>query len=206
MVMTIIKDSIEKCKHNIHCINTQTTLSVYFVGDYEEQKNLPLALTMTLTKTIQSFHHISFKHWYLYYPPEAPTWFLLFRFSTQNLCSLLHYMHATCHIMYYVNNICWTVTDMKLTTESSAPLYSYLPLTSNILLATLLLQTHSMCSFLDIRHQISHPHTRVSQMKILNIFYLVIYWTQKVHNDIFLRSLHCVPYKCSTASEIHGYI
>jgi len=31
-------------------------------------------------------------------------------------------------------------------------------------------------------------------MKNLNIFYLVIYWTQKVHNDfIFLCSLHCVP-------------
>jgi len=33
---------------------------------------------------------------------------------------------------------------------------------------------------------------RVSQMKTLNV-YLVIYWTQKVHNDfIFLCSLHCV--------------
>ena len=32
-------------------------------------------------------------------------------------------------------------------------------------------------------------------MKTLNIFYLVIYWTQKVHNDfIFLCSPHCVPY------------
>jgi hypothetical protein len=44
-------------------------------------------------------------------------------------------------------------------------------------------------------------NTSVSQMKtlILNIFYLVIYWTQKVHNDfIFLRSLHYVPYKCSS--------
>ena len=48
---------------------------------------------------------------------------------------------------------------------------------------------------------------RVSQMKTLNIFYLVIYWTQKVQNDfIFLRSLHCFPYKCSNASEVHGYL
>jgi hypothetical protein len=47
----------------------------------------------------------------------------------------------------------------------------------------------------------------MSQMKTLNIFYLVIYWKQKVHNDfIFLRSLHCVPYKCSSASEVHGYL
>jgi hypothetical protein len=32
----------------------------------------------------------------------------------------------------------------------------------------------------------------VSQVKTLNIFYLVIYWTQKVHNEFsFLCSLHC---------------
>jgi hypothetical protein len=161
---------------------------------------------MTLTQTIQSSHHISFKHWHLHYPPKAPMWFLLFRFTKHNWYSLLYYMHATCHIMYYVNNIWWRVTDMKLTTEPSAPLYSYLPLTSNILLTTLLLQTHSVCSFLDIRQQISHPHTRVRQMKTLNIFYLVIYWTQTAHNDIFLCSLHCVPCKCSSASEIHGYL
>jgi len=50
-------------------------------------------------------------------------------------------------------------------------------------------------------------YTRVSRMKTLNIFYLVIYWTHKVHNDIiFLRSLHCVPYRCSSASEVHGYL
>jgi len=34
--------------------------------------------------------------------------------------------------------------------------------------------------------------TRLIQVKTLNIFYLIIYWTQKVHNDfIFLHSLHC---------------
>ena len=42
-------------------------------------------------------------------------------------------------------------------------------------------------------------------MKTLNIFYLIIYWIQKVHNDfIFLRSLQCVQYKCSSVSEVHG--
>jgi len=35
---------------------------------------------------------------------------------------------------------------------------------------------------------------RVRQMENLKYFYLVIYWTHKVHNDIiFLSSLHCVP-------------
>ena len=50
-----------------------------------------------------------------------------------------------------------------------------------------------------------NTNTRVGHMKTLNIFYLVIYWTHKVHSDIFLRSLQCVPYKCSSASEAHGY-
>ena len=125
---------------------------------------------MTLTNKIQSSHHISFQHSHLHYPPQSPTWFLQFRFSKGTLYSLfLYYMHATCHIMYYVNNIWWTVTDMKLTTESSAPLYSYLPLTSNILLTPLLSQTLSLCSSLDVRHQISHPYTMTVTMSVLQL-------------------------------------
>jgi len=51
------------------------------------------------------------------------------------------------------------------------------------------------------------PFYKGELMKTLNIFYLVIYWTQKVHNNfIFLCSLQCVPYKCSSASEVHGYL
>ena len=33
-------------------------------------------------------------------------------------------------------------------------------------------------------------YTRASQMKTLNIFYLVIYWTQKVHNDFIFRTVY----------------
>ena len=48
-------------------------------------------------------------------------------------------------------------------------------------------------------------YTREIQMKTLNIFYLIIYWIQNVHNDfIFLRSLQCVQYKCSSVLEVHG--
>jgi len=48
-------------------------------------------------------------------------------------------------------------------------------------------------------------YTREIQMKTLNIFYLIIYWIQKVHNDlIFLCSLQCVQYKCSSVSQVHG--
>jgi hypothetical protein len=45
------------------------------------------------------------------------------------------------------------------------------------------------------------------KLKILIFFYLATYWTQKAHNDfIFLCSLHSVPYKFSSALEVHGYL
>jgi hypothetical protein len=53
----------------------------------------------------------------------------------------------------------------------------------------------------------SLPSYECESNENLKYFYLVIYWTHKVHNDIiFLSSLHCVPYKCSSASEVHGYL
>ena len=53
--------------------------------------------------------------------------------------------------------------------------------------------------------ELSVLNAREIQIKILNIFHLIIYWIQKVHNDfIFLRSLQCVQYKCSSVSEVHG--
>jgi len=57
---------------------------------------------------------------------------------------------------------------MNLTTESSASLYSYLPLTSNIL-TILLSQTLNLCSSLGIRHQIPHPHKMAPTMSVLYI-------------------------------------
>jgi hypothetical protein len=49
-------------------------------------------------------------------------------------------------------------------------------------------EKHSETEYLE--RDIRNNYTRVSQMKALNIFYLLIYWTQKVHNDfIFLCRL-----------------
>ena len=46
--------------------------------------------------------------------------------------------------------------------------------------------------------------TRVGQMKTLNVFCLVIYWTQKVHNDfIFLCSIVLPPVGHSSNHEYH---
>jgi len=58
---------------------------------------------------------------------------------------------------------------MKITAEYSAPLYSYLHLTSNILHTTLLSQTLNLCSSLDTRHQISHLHKMTGTMSILEM-------------------------------------
>ena len=47
-------------------------------------------------------------------------------------------------------------------------------------------------------------NTRVSQLKTFNIFYLVIFWTQKVHNDfIFLCSIVLPPVGHSSNHEYH---
>ena len=78
---------------------------------------------------------ISFKHRLLYHSLRYARWFNLFRFPKETLYSLLQYwMHATWHVLYfpfcdYFNNTWRTVTDMKLTTEFSTSIYSYLPST-----------------------------------------------------------------------------
>jgi hypothetical protein len=63
-------------------------------------------------------------------------------------------------------NIWWTVTVMLLITEHSTSLCFYLPLTSNILLTTLLSITLNLFSSLDITDQISHmrahTHTQIT--------------------------------------------
>ena len=109
-------------------LSSLAEVSLYFVGDYNVQKNLSLTLIMSLTKTIQSSHPISFKHWILHYPLWSPTSFLLLRFSKHTLYYLLLYYVP--HMFYLpntkcVNNIWWRVTVIKLTTESSASKYSY---------------------------------------------------------------------------------
>jgi len=46
--------------------------------------------------------------------------------------------------------------------------------------------------------------TRVSQIKTLNVFYLLIYWTQNVHNDfIFVCSIVLPPVGHSSNHEYH---
>ena len=152
--MKNIKHCIEICELNIYCIDVPTKLSVYFVADYYVQKNPTLTLTMSLKSTIQSGSHICLKQGNYVFPPLRYAWY-------------------TTHIYYlpsydYVNNNWWTETDMKLTTETFASLYSYLPLTSNIL-NTLLSQTLNLCSSGDIMHQISYPHKMTGKMAVLYI-------------------------------------
>jgi len=75
--------------------------------------------------------------------------------------NILYHKHATCHICTILlppNALIFGEEEQKLTTEFSVSLCPFLPLTSNILLTTLLTKTLNLCSSLDVRNQISHPH------------------------------------------------
>ena len=81
-------------------------------------------------------------------------------------CYMPHMYYLPCY--NYVNNIWWRVTDMKLTTGTSASLKSYLPpLTSKIFPTTLLSHTGNLCYSLDVTHQISHPHNMTGRISVL---------------------------------------
>jgi len=97
-------------------------------------------------------------------PPVQAIWANFVLPSFLYACYMPHEYYPPC---YEDINIWWRETELKLTTETSASLYSYLPLTWNILLTTLLSQTPNLCSSLDIRHQISHPHKMTGTMSIL---------------------------------------
>ena len=143
-----------KCEHNIHSINVPAKLSVYFVGDCNVQKNSPLTLIKSPPQKsnplIQLLSNTDFNIIFLSLPSGSSSsgflsqLYIPFFFT---IC-MLHIFHLLSHD--YIRNSLWTVTDMKLTTESSAPLYSYLPLTPNIFLTTLLSQFLNLYSSLDI--------------------------------------------------------
>jgi hypothetical protein len=172
---------------------------VYCVADYYLQNNPQLTFIMSLTKTIQTCSHISFKHWLILHSVRSPKWLPLLRFPTETLYSLLQYsMHATWHVLYfplydYVNINGWTVTDMKLTTESSASLYSYLHLTPNIFLTTLHSQNpqsaffpwHKTPNFTPTQNDRSNVTFVYQYMNVLNSMagiiartYPVLFWWQ----------------------------
>jgi len=98
MVITTIKHCVEKCEHNIYCIDVPTNLSVYFVADYYVQKNPTLTLKMSLKNSIQFGSHICFKEGNFLFPPVRYAW------------NMTHIYYLPCY--NYVNNSWWTETDM----------------------------------------------------------------------------------------------
>ncbi len=112
----------------------------------------------TLTFTLSS--HVS-----QMVPPVQLFSAIIFPSSLLYACYMPHMYYLPCY--HYVNNIWWTVTVMKLTAEPSPSLYSYLPLTSNILLTPLLVQTINLWSSLHIRHQIPLPHKLTVTLSVL---------------------------------------
>jgi len=78
---------------------------------------------------------------------------------------------------------------MKLTAEFFYTALFLPPLTSNIPLTPLLSQTLNLCSFLDVRHQISHPHKMTETMSVL---YILVYKSQQdAHVTEFILSDNC---------------
>ena len=88
-------------------------------------------------------------------------------------------MHATCHIKYYVNNIWWRITHIQLTTQSSAPLCSYLPCTPNNHLTTLPSQTLSHCFF--FWH--NTPNSTPTQNDRNNVSFIYLYMQHSELNE-----------------------
>ena len=95
-----------------------------------------------------------------------------------------------------------TVTVMKLTTQSSISLCSYLPLTLNILLTIPLTLTLNPIPSLDAGDQISHPHkmNRTSDLQMWT--WNIVNWMAASVNLLFLpppRSCsfsHCQDITC----------
>ena len=85
---------------------------------------------------------------------------------------------------------------MNLKTVSSAPLYSHLPLTSNVLLTTLLSQTLNLYSSRDATHQNSHPHKVTGTMSILHS--RTVSWiqiTSEARNNEYLLNVNNILQK-----------
>jgi len=70
----------------------------------------------------------------------------------------------------------------------------YLCVVLHVIVSTIkVLSATQQCLCGEFVSQATIKHTRVSQLKTLNIFYLVIYWTQKLHNDFIFLCIMVLP-------------
>ena len=106
------------------------------------------------------------------------------------------YYHSCYH---YINYIWWTVSDMKLTAESSASLYSYIPLTSNILLTNLLSQ-NPQSVFLP---WCKTPNFTPTQNERNNVNFVYQYMQHsKLNWSKYCLKLSCSPFQNHGPSQI----
>jgi hypothetical protein len=67
---------------------------------------------------------------------------------------------------YHPNNIWWREQIIKLLITQCSPLPCYLaPLRPNVFLGTLFSNTLSLCSFLSVRDQLSHPYKTTTKLQ-----------------------------------------
>jgi hypothetical protein len=106
-------------------------------------------------------------------------WSLRFRFSNQNIVSILHLSYA-CYMPRYLIFLDWvTLIILVKCTSYEALQYNLLqpPATSsllvrNILLSTLYSHNLNLCSSLSVRDQVSHPYKTTSKLIVL---YIIIF-------------------------------
>ena len=130
---------------------------------------------MSLKNTTEICSPISFKHWHLHYPLKSPKRLFLFKFSKENLYTLLYYIHATCHInIIFLAIIILIISGEQYQTWSPLQnlLHPSIPTSISHQIFSSLTSSHKtlkLCSSHDVRHQISHPLKMRETMSILYI-------------------------------------
>jgi hypothetical protein len=149
-------------------------------AQYRGHKSPPLVPILSQTNPVHTFLPYFPKiHFNIIIPPTTWSieWFLPFRFSRPKFCMISHSSHA-CHMVRpshppNTNYIRCRVQAMKLLIMRSSPASRhFLPLRSkNILLSTLFWNTLSLCSFLSVTDQVSHPYKTIGKITLLIKFF-----------------------------------
>ena len=144
---------------------------------------------MALTKTIQSSHHISSKHWHLHYPPQSPMWFLMFsgqgrwsdhsylsRAKFKNQWSYTSTQPVSLHGTYWDNFFYLYPLPIYISVNRSHPFWSY---KGTLIYITYLLHAHCMNHLFNL-----HWSNYINTMNSSN---------NKPHYIIFLCPCYILP-------------
>jgi hypothetical protein len=93
----------------------------------------------------------------------------------------------------HLNNIWWRIQIIKLLIMWFPPFPCYLiPLRTNILLCTLFSNSLSLCSFLNMSNQVSHPYKTTSKIIVLYVS-IFIFLDSKLKTKILHQMIESFP-------------